>query len=179
MEIRTADNSELRRMKRIYLEAFPKVERKPFRMMKKKARQGSMEMLAIVEDGQMTGLAITVLYKDLVLLDYFAISRDSRGCGYGSCALALLKERYKDRRLVLEIELPDGNSGRLEERIRRKRFYLKNGMQETGIHALVFRVPMEVLTAGKPLTYDEYHEIYEKTIGIFFAKKVSKLSPFS
>ena len=43
MEIRAANGRELRKIKRIYLEAFPRTERKPFRMMKKKARQGAME----------------------------------------------------------------------------------------------------------------------------------------
>ena len=48
-------------------------------------------------------------------------------------------------------------------------------MRETGIRVLVFQVPMEVLTAGGSLTYEEYHAVYEHTIGIFFAKKVSLL----
>ena len=175
MELRAARGREFREMKRIYLEAFPKIERKPFTMMKKKARQGTMEMLSVLDDGRLIGLAVTVLYKDLVLLDYFAIAEDCRGRGRGSEALRLVKERYQDKRLILEIELPKGNLRKRHECIRRKRFYLKNGMQETGIRAMVFCVPMEVLTAGSGMTYREYHKIYENTIGIFFAKRVSEL----
>lgn len=162
-------------MKRIYLEAFPKAERKPFGMMKQKAKQGKMEMLSILDGRTLVGLAITVLYKDMVLLDYFAICRFCRGKNYGSQALGLLKERYQEQRLLLEIELLDDTAPNREERIRRKRFYLKNGMKETGIQALVFQVPMEVLTAGKPITYGEYHDIYEKVIGPVFSRKVTEL----
>lgn len=175
MELRLepADGRKMRRIKRIYLEAFPKSERKPFGMMKRRARKGMMEFLCVMDGRETVGLAITVLYRDMVLLDYFAMSRASRGKSYGSRALALLKERYQDRRLILEIELLDEHASNSEDRIRRKRFYLRNGMKETGIRAVVFRVPMEVLTAGESINYEEYHEIYEKIIGPSFARKVT------
>lgn len=162
-------------MKRIYLEAFPRVERKPFLMMKKMAKQGKMEMLVILDEGQTVGLAITVRYQDIVLLDYFAIAASCRGKTYGSEALKMLKERYKGQRFILEIELPDEHALNHNERIRRKKFYLKNGMSETGVKAWVFQVPMEVLAAKEPVTYEEYHELYEHTIGIFFAKRVWRM----
>lgn len=163
-------------MKRIYLEAFPLAERKPFGMMKRKAKKGCMELLSVCDGQEMVGLAITVLYQDMVLLDYFAMDQRLRGRNYGSRALQLLKERYADKRLILEIELvEDVHAANREERIRRKNFYLRNGMEETKIRALVFQVPMEVLTAGKPITYEEYHELYEKMIGPAFARRVTSL----
>lgn len=175
MEIKKASARELRWIKRTYLEAFPKSERKPFGLMKRKARQGVMEFSAFLDKGRPVGFAITVLYQDMVLLDYFAIHRAYRGKKYGSQALQLLKQRYEGRRLILEIELPDENAPNCKERIRRKQFYLKNGMVETGLRVCVFRVPMEVLTDGTHITYDEYHRIYRKTIGTVFARKVSLL----
>ena len=91
MQIEKATSRELRKIKKIYLEAFPKSERKPFRLMKQKAAEGIMEFLSIRERGKLTGLAITVLYKDMVLLDYFAIEKSFRGQNLGTEALALLK----------------------------------------------------------------------------------------
>lgn len=175
MEIRQADRRALRWMKRTYLEAFPKSERKPFGIMKMKAGQGVMELLVIFEKKQPVGLAVTVLHQDMVLLDYFAMARDHRGKNYGSRALKLLKKRYQDRRFLLEIELLNEEAPNQKERIRRKNFYLKNGMRETGICACVFKVPMEVLTDGKPVTFDEYHSIYRDSIGAVFARKVTRL----
>lgn len=175
MEIRKASNKELRSMKKIYLEAFPRAERKPFLMMKKMAKRGDMEMLVILDKGQVVGLAVTVRHQDIVLLDYFAIAGSCRGKTYGSKALQMLKERYKEQRFILEIELPDEHALNQNERIRRKKFYLRNGMSETGVKAWVFQVPMEVLAAGETVTYEEYHELYEHTIGIFFAKKVWRM----
>lgn len=175
MEIRKAKGRELRWVKRTYLESFPKSERKPFGLMKLKAKQGVMELLAVFEKRRPVGLAITVLYRDMVLLDYFAIHRAYRGQNRGSAALALLKERYAGKRLILEIELPDEKAANREERVRRKQFYLKNGMVETGLKVCVFRVPMEVLTDGRPVTYEEYHGIYRETIGTVFARRVTSL----
>ena len=87
MEIRKASGRDLRCMKKTYIEAFPRSERKSFRLMKGKAKQGVMEFLIILEKHQPVGIAITVLHQDLVLLDYFAIHRSCRGKGYGSKAL--------------------------------------------------------------------------------------------
>ena len=85
------------------------------------------------------GLAITVLYQDMVLLDYFAIHRSCRGKNYGSQALQMLKEWYQDRRLILEIELPDENASNRKERIRRKQFYLKTVWWRRGFGSAYFR----------------------------------------
>ena len=175
MEIKAASNREMRWIKKTYLEAFPKLERKPFGLMRQKARQGMMEFLAVLDGGRPVGLAITVLHKDMVLLDYFAIHRAYRGHSYGSGALRLLKEHYEGKRLILEIELFDEEAPNREERQRRKQFYLKNGMRETGLEVCVFKVPMEVLTDGAPVAYEEYHSIYQETIGSAFARKVTRL----
>ena len=175
MEIKEASAREIRWIKRTYLEAFPRSERKPFGLMKRKVSQGVMEFLVLREKKQPVGFAITVLHQDMVLLDYFAIHRAYRGMHYGSQALQFLKKRYEDSRLILEIELPDEHARNQEERLRRKRFYLKNGMQETGIRVCVFHVPMEVLTDGKPVTYEEYRGIYREAMGAAASRKVRLL----
>lgn len=162
-------------MKRLYLEAFPLSERKPFGLMKKKAGKGEMELLSVMDGSQFVGLAITVLYQDLVLLDYFAVTKESRGKNYGSEALKMLLDRYKEQRMVFEIELADEGAGETDVKVRRKKFYLRNGLKETGIHIRLFGVPMEILTEGKPITYGEYHEIYDYIIGLTFANRVVRL----
>ena len=60
--------------------------------MRKKAREGVMELLVIHEKKELLGLAITVRYKDMELLDYFALETGHRGKKIGSCALELLKQ---------------------------------------------------------------------------------------
>lgn len=93
------------RIHRLYREAFPAAERKPFFLIRRKAREGVTEMLSIEDgDGTFLGLAITMLDGDIVLLDYFAIEPACRESGVGSSAFALLKKRYESKRFILEIE---------------------------------------------------------------------------
>lgn len=95
-------------IKNLYVHAFPAAERKPFYMIHKKQAEGSMEILSIENDtGDFLGLAITILYKDIVLLDYFAVDDNQRNNGAGSSALRMLLERYLGKRFLLEIEAPD------------------------------------------------------------------------
>ncbi len=157
-------------LEHLYMETFPAAERKPFPLMVEKSREGVMELLAIEgEGGAFLGLAMTVLYRDLVLLDYFAISPKLRGQEIGSGALRLLQGRYAGKRLVLEIEDTGADAPNREERIRRKAFYLRNGMAVMPFLVDLFGVKMQVLTNGADVSFAEYHGIYRAS----FPEKIS------
>ena len=157
----------------LYMRAFPAVERKPFPMMLEKQKEGSMELLFLEEDGAFLGLAIFVLDADLVLLDYFAIEENCRDQGIGSKALALLQQYYPGRRLLLEIEDAAAPTADQQMRIRRKGFYLRNGMTVMPFLVNLFSVEMEVLTYHANVTYEEYVQIYEHVFGEKIRKHVT------
>lgn len=48
-------------------------------------------------------------------------------------------------------------------------------MKETGVKVCLFQIPMELLTDGQNMVFEEYHEFYEQTIGPVFARKVERL----
>lgn len=175
MIIQNADNKQIPLIYELYMEAFPEEERKPFKLIEEKAQQGEMEILSLSEEGQFIGLAITVIYKDMVLIDYFAIAPNNREKGLGSKALELLKGRYKDYRLFLEIELADEKAQNNEERIRRKAFYHKNGLSDAKVYVSLFGVEMELLTVDCQLTYEEYYGLYEGVFGKKIASNVTQL----
>lgn len=173
--VNTLESSHISQMKELYRSAFPKAERKSFWLMKRKCRQGKMEMLSLESDaGEFLGLAVTAFYKDMALLDYFAVNAGERGNGVGSEAFEMLKKRYADRRFFLEIEIPDSKAQNAEQRMRRKGFYLRNGMTETGILVVLFGIEMELLTDHCQLNFKEYHELYEKQIGRLYARQIKK-----
>ena len=175
MEIQRADRRMLRKIKKIYLQSFPKAERKPYSLMCRKARQGVMDLLAITQGREVVGMAFLARYQDLVLLDYFAISGQCRGQHIGSEALRQLQRYYGDRRFLLEIELIQEGASNLEQRIRRKEFYLRGGMKETGIRAVLCGVPMELLSLDCPVTFEEYYGIYAHVINPVFARKFVRM----
>ncbi|MCX4268291.1 MAG: hypothetical protein OSJ62_06455 [Lachnospiraceae bacterium] len=166
-------------VKELYLEAFPKEERKPYELMKQKQREGKMQIWAVVQEDKLDfcGLAITILYRDIVLLDYFAICQDKRGKGIGSKILAKIKEKYAGKRLFLEIEsVSERLEGLSKEertiRERRKGFYSRNGMKETGLEVVLYGVSMEVLSAGGEIDFKEYLSLYVDTFGEKVAEKI-------
>lgn len=172
MDLYTAGSLDMNFILELYHQAFPEVERKPFSVIERKAAMGSMEILAIKEDGQRIGFAITAMEESMVLLDYFAIAEKARGQGAGSEALMLLQALYSDKQFFLEIEEPDAAAPNQQERIRRKDFYLRNGMLETGIRIELFGVPMEILSTSAGLTFAQCAKLYRSLYGPMYQKVV-------
>lgn len=176
MTVTKATAAELPKIQALYMNSFPKSERKPFELILKKQTEGVMEVLTLNNECcGFTGLAIMILYKDLVLLDYFAILPEYRGTGYGSIALKLLKERYIGKRFLLEIENPNTVCDNKQERFRRKCFYTKNGMTAMPYTVDLFGVEMEIMTSSDFVTFDEYHDIFKNIFGSGAAQKVKKV----
>ena len=159
-------NYQIESIYRLYMTAFPKEERKPFELMLEKEKEGSMELLCIEDDAQgFLGLAIFVLYKDLALLDYFAIADEHRGKGLGTEALRLLQTYHQGTRFFLEIEDIHVESDNKEERMRRRAFYLRNEMRVMSFTVDLFGVCMEVLTHHCQVSDEEYMQLYTETFG--------------
>lgn len=170
---KAAGETELNDIRELYEASFPKAEKKPFALILEKQEQGQAEILAITDSqGRVQGLSIMILSGDLVLLDYFAVDPRCRGTGVGSAVLGELQERYGRDRLVVEIERTTGSGAEadnIQERIRRKNFYLRNGMIPAEFCVDLMGVEMEVLTFGRKLTFEEYYSIYSRV----FPKKIA------
>lgn len=164
------------RIRKLYLEAFPEEERKPFELMVNKSEEGQVELLSIESDsGSFLGMAIMVQDRDLALLDYFAISPECREGGTGGAALQMLKKRYADQRFFVEIESTLKVSAEEDMRIRRKHFYLRNGMCVQPLLVNFFGIEMEILSADCPIGYEEYHELYHMVFGAEVSDRVELL----
>lgn len=170
---RAATKEQYRQIEALYMRAFPKEERKPFSRMVKKQAEGSMELLCIEDDaGLFLGLAIYVLDGDLALLDYLAIMEEYRNQGIGSKILSRLQTYYPGKRFLLEIEDAAAESEDQSMRIRRKAFYLRNGMKVMPFLVNLFTVEMEVLTFETEVGYEEYFDIYNHVFGPEISKHV-------
>lgn len=150
---------------KLYQEAFPDEEKKPEALMEELTNKGKMEMLALVEEGEFIGLAVNMLSDKGVLLDYFAISAERRSGGCGGRAVRALLERFKDQKYIFEIEMQDEKADNAEDRKRRKAFYLRNGLKETGLFANVYQTDFELITPDGALTYKEYVDVLEDILG--------------
>lgn len=158
----------------LYEEAFPKEEQKSVEIMELLKDQGKMEIYAIEDQGEFIGLAMNMIWGDMGLLDYFAIAENKRNGGYGSRCIRLLLEEFKDRKYIFEIEKQDEQAENSADRKRRKAFYLRNGLKETGVFANVYQVDFELLTPDGDLTFEEYTDFLEHVLG---KENLAKLNP--
>lgn len=151
----------------LYEEAFPAEEKKPVELMKDLAAQGKMELLAVVEDEAFVGLAMNMLApeKKMALLDYFAIDPKHRCSGYGGRAVRSLVERFIGQKYIFEIEKQDPAAENADDRARRKAFYLRNGLKETGLFVNAYHTDFELLTPDGCLTYEAYVEMLRTVLG--------------
>jgi len=163
----------LSKIRRLYESSFPKNEKKSFKLILKKRKQGIMDILYLEEDNKFCGLALTIKYNDIVLLDYFAIRQDLRDKGHGSKALQMIFDYYKGCRLILEMETTRYNE---PNKLRRKNFYIKNGMVNLDFDINLFGVEMETLCKGCPVSYDEYMEVHSKSFGTWVLKYVKGIN---
>ena len=159
---------------RVYMEAFPASERKPFSMIVQMYKAGKTDIWCLTEDGAFRGLAITINSPDLILLDYFAVGKAFRGRGIGHMALASIMDHYRDRGVFLEIEDPELPGADQPMRCRRKAFYRSCGLEELGVKAVLFGVPMELLGVRCSLTFDGYREFFRKHYAEYVADHVTK-----
>ena len=166
MQLKKVDfRKDWKKIKQLYKTAFPRYERKPLWIVRMKHRKGEADIWVIDRDGEFAGFAITVNELDMVLLDYFAISGDKRNSGLGGKALQLLQEKYADKRFFLEIECEDDSADNAAERVRRKAFYLRNGMSEIGVKANVYTVDMELLGYNCDISFEDYEALYHASYG--------------
>ena len=99
-----------------------------------------------------------------------------RGRGVGSQALKLLAEIYPEQYIFLEIEPENEKASNALQRIRRKKFYLRCGFQETGILWDMYGVPMEVLCYQKQLTLNQCEKMYRYLYGRFWFLPIRRIS---
>ena len=163
------------RIYKLYRLAFPKEERKPFSTIISKYRQGIFDVWCICRDGKFSGIATTINHGDLILIDYLAISPACRSQGIGSAALQLLKDKYVGKDLLLEIESVYEDHPEKALRLRRKAFYLNCGMKPMQVMINLFGVPMELMSFGRTITFEEYLRIYTDATGDWIASHIHSL----
>lgn len=171
--ISAEESNMLRPLKKLYKMAFPRSERKPFGLILKNQQDGKAEILAAVDQSSaFCGLAISFFSEGLVLLAYFAVLPALRGQGIGAELLHELRRRYDDRKFFLEIERISRKNDPSGLKARRKAFYLRSGMNETGLFVRLFGVELEILSDRCTVSFEEYFRIYLEGSGKIAEKNV-------
>lgn len=97
---------------------------------------------------------------DLVFLLYLAVAPGRRNGEIGSDAVWLIKCSCEGRRLFLNIEPTDEPAENLAQRLRRTRFYERNGFEPQCTYRTPDGVRYALLSWGGPVTPEEATAFY-------------------
>ena len=170
-----------------YKKIFPRLERKFYMTLKKSYNHNNTDFIEIIAEDQFVGFIITNFKKDnpYVQLEYIAILEKYRNRGYGTNAIKLLKELYKEYDgIFIEIEkVGEGNNDEENKnRKKRERFYKKLGFCKLGFDLELYKIIYStfILPCRKNEISDEkaikyFFEIYNETLGKRRVKKNYKI----
>ena len=134
-------------------------------------KEGRTDVWLAEQDGHFAGLATTINSDAVILLDYLAVHEKRRDKGVGSAMLQALLTLYEGRGLFVEIEAADRDDP-TGEKSRRKAFYLRNGLDDMHVIAILFGVRMELLGHGCDLDFDSYRAFYHDHYNAWAAEHV-------
>jgi len=163
------------KLRRLYRLAFPICERKPFSIIRKMSRKGKTDIWYCKNGNSFVGLVTTINSESIILVDYLAVTPKFRKCGFGSEILKLLRDKYSGKGIFLEIESTNAECENLEERQKRKQFYLRNGMKELGVEANLFGVRMELLGYDYQMDFASYKGFYRDNYSPWAAEHVTEV----
>lgn len=170
------DSKELSEVQKLYNFSFPDYESKPFSMILNGLQSGKMEAYSIFLKSrnnyflkEFVGLVFIVVGKKMNLLDYLAIKPEYREHHIGSTILSWLSKKMP---FFVEIESTKSfnpllkQESSVEDKLRRKKFYLENGMKECKQEIMLFGVPMELLASISNVGFDEYLKLMKDYFGL-------------
>lgn len=152
------------KISRLYKTAFPADERAPMWLLAMKSEKDYVDFWGIYSDGEWVGLAYVISEGTASYLFYLALSENLRGKGLGSKALQSLKRHYGRQRLFLALEQLDESAENYGERIRRRNFYLKNGLKPLPLTIREATVTYDVMGTGE-IAPEEYESMMKKYLG--------------
>lgn len=157
-------SSDYGKISRLYITAFPADERAPIWLLTMKSGREGVDFWGLYADGEWIGLAYVVSEGSISYLFYFAVAEDMRGKGLGSKALQALKRKYAGKRFFLALEQLDKSAENFEERLKRRRFYLKNGLKPLDRTIREASVIYDVMGTGN-IEPEEYESMMKNYLG--------------
>jgi ribosomal protein S18 acetylase RimI-like enzyme len=151
----------------LFFEAFPKLQRLPQWIVKYRMRNGKDGFDVLYEEHNWVGFIYAKEYKNIVFVKFFAISESVRSSGYGSIVMDSMRNRYSDKRIVLNIEELDEKEENYHQRVKRKAFYEKNGFNSTGFILKEPAERQEMLISGGTISKKEIEAMYRHFLGRF------------
>ena len=164
-----------RALRKLYTSAFPKEERLPFLALRALTVRVGCDITAYYDGDTFVGFTYDATKGDVLYLMFFAVSDDVRGMGYGSAILSYLKEKHPDKAIVLNVELLDEAAENYADRVRRVRFYERNGFRDTGHNIDEVGGTFRILSTADAFDPDAYLAVFKWLSFGIWKPKITKI----
>lgn len=174
----TKDHRDIDRVNQLYLEAFPDHERMPMNILLRKANKRSVDFWALYDQNIFVGFTYLITHQDLTYVLYVAVDGQARSSGYGSQLLKKIEEHRPGNRIILNIENLDESAENYQQRVTRKKFYVRNGYRDSGLVYEDRWAKYEVLLNGTAVETHEFYRLLRKFAGnllfLLFKPRITK-----
>ena len=164
------NNEDFKAVKNIFLKAFPACERPPHAFLYLRSKITGNEYLGVYDGDALVGMSYVISSEKVAYIFFLAIAEEHRGKGYGTDTLDALKALYGDKKIILAIEEMDERADNYPERLRRLKFYEKNGFRMSGYKLREVNMVYDLLSLTEPPTPEEYSAIPRVFLGKFLSK---------
>jgi len=118
------------------------------------------EVLALKDGGTFVGFAVLTVRAPVSYLFFLAVEPGFRSKGYGAAAVDTLRGMHPDCNLSVDFEAPDPGAPNAEQRLRRRKFYLRCGFVPTGLFLRYREGDYEVMSSGR-FDEDAFRELLD------------------
>lgn len=157
----------------LYAKSFPKNERLPIWLITLLAKRKCADFFAFYDEECFCGIAYLIYYNNLTFVFYLAVNSNIRSKGYGSRILQWIEEYKRNNDIILCIEPPIEESDNYEQRVKRLKFYQRNGYAQTG-YQIIDGEPYDLLFKGEKFSDIMYNQLIKNFSFGFISKKIIK-----
>lgn len=154
MKIIKYDSIYYAQVNNIYEKSFPEEER--YIMLDEMLQIQNTELYCLIEDNIVLGMIYLISYKNMIFILYLAVNAEVRSKGYGSYLLKWCLQKYRDKKIYLNIEEVKENFKDYETRKKRLNFYQKNGFFITNYISQEECGNFNILSNYKEIDVEEY-----------------------
>ncbi|MDO4451185.1 MAG: GNAT family N-acetyltransferase [Moraxella sp.] len=149
--------------KTIFLKEFPQNERLPIWFLYLSSFRSCVDFWTVLDNDEFAGFVYLVNDKQKTFVLYLAVNSAKQGKGYGSQILELIKNKKANHAIVLNIEtVSDSNADNYEQRLKRQKFYLKNGYEPMPFYLDDDGQRFDVLCQNRQISQQDYQRLLAK-----------------
>ncbi len=165
--------NQYNQVKELFKNSFPKNELAPMWILTLLSKKSNIEFIAYYENEILIGSTYLIFNEKMIYLVYLAVNNNLRSKGYGTRILERLKNKYKNKAIVLNTETPEIWNTNYEQRVKREEFYIKNNFINTGLYMKEMKTKFNFMSFGE-FDKNELKKLFKSLSFNLYSPKIYK-----